>query len=100
MSPLQVYICGLSGTLGIIFLAKYLKDLPFFSYWGRYSIMILLTHGLLLQVYIPIIKKIPVSDTLLEIILLVITMFSYNILIPIMKKYLPYVTAQKDVIKV
>ena len=100
ISPLFVYISGLSGTLGIIFLAKYLEDIPFFSYWGRYSIMILLTHGLLLQVYIPIVKKIPVSATLLEIILLLVTMFSYNILIPIMKKYLPYVTAQKDVIPV
>lgn len=100
ISPFFVYLCGMSGTLGIIFLAKYLKDLPFFSYWGRYSIMILLTHGLLLQVYVPIAKKIPISDTLLEIILLIVTMFSYNILIPIMKKYLPYVTAQKDVIKV
>lgn len=100
ISPLFVYISGLSGTLGIIFLAKYLEDIPFFSYWGRYSIMILLTHGLLLQVYIPIVKKIPVSATFLEITLLLVTMFSYNILIPIMKKYLPYVTAQKDVILV
>lgn len=98
--PLQVYCCGLSGALGVIFLAKYLKDLPFFSYWGRYSIMILLTHGLLLQVYIPVIRRLPLSDTLLEIIILIVTMFSYNILIPIMKKYLPYVTAQKDLISI
>ena len=100
ISPWQVYLSGISGTLGIIFLAKYLKDIPFFSYWGRYSIMVLTTHGLLLQVYIPIAKKIPVSATLTEIILLIVTMFSYNIIIPIMKKYLPYVTAQKDVIKI
>ena len=100
ISPLEVYLCGLSGTMGIIFLAKYLKDLPFFSYWGRYSIMILLTHGLILQVYIPLAKKLPLSETLLEIILLLVTMFSYNFIIPIMKKYLPYVTAQKDVIQI
>lgn len=100
ISPLAVYICGLSGTLGIIFLAKYLKDIPFFSYWGRYSIMILLTHGLLLQVYIPIMKKLHFGDDLSVVLLLIVTMFSYNLIIPLMKKYLPYVTAQKDVIPV
>lgn len=100
MHPLLVYLRGLSGTLFIVFLAKYLKNLPFISYWGRYSIMVLLTHGLLLQVYIPIMKKLHLGDGLSVVLLLIVTMFSYNLIIPLMKKYLPYVTAQKDVIPV
>ncbi len=100
MHPLLVYIRGMSGTLFIVFLAKYLKNLPFISYWGRYSIMVLLTHGLLLQVYIPIVKKLHLGDDLSVVLLLIGTMFSYNLVIPLMKKYLPYVTAQKDVIPV
>ena len=62
--------------------------------------MILLTHGLLLQVYIPIMKKLHLGDDLSVVLLLIVTMFSYNLIIPLMKKYLPYVTAQKDVIPV
>ena len=100
ISPLAQYIGGLTGTIGVIFLSKYLGTLPFVSYWGRYSLMILCTHALLLQIYVPIVRKIHLPVGAAVMALLVITMFSYQLLIPLMKKYLPYVTAQKDVIKI
>lgn len=100
ISALAQYVGGMTGTLGIIFLSKYLGTLPFVSYWGRYSLMILCTHALLLQIYVPIVKKIHLPVGIAVLVLLVVVMFSYQLIIPLMKKYLPYVTAQKDVIKI
>lgn len=92
----------MAGTLGVFFTAKFLGNAPFITYWGRYSLMILCTHILLLQVLVPIGRKclsiIPLS--VIAIIILIIVMFSYQLLIPIMKKYIPYFTAQKDVINI
>ena len=98
--PILQYVCGMSGTLGIIFTAKMLRTLPFITYWGRYSIMILCTHGLLLHVLLPLARHAHLSTMMMAVVLLPIIMFSYQLLIPLMKKYLPHVTAQKDVIKI
>lgn len=100
INPFAQYLCGITGTFFVIFSAKIIRDLPFISYWGRYSIMILVSHQLLLHVLTPLFRKahLPIPITIL--VLLVIVMFSYQLLIPLMKKYLPYVTAQKDVINV
>lgn len=92
----------MSGTLGVIFTAKMLRDLPFITYWGRYSIMILVTHTLVLQVFMPLGRKFLIGfpQFVMVMIILIATMFSYQLLIPLMKKYIPYFTAQKDLIDV
>lgn len=41
---LTMYPAGLLGTLGVIFIAKWLHYIPLIVYWGRYSIMILVSH--------------------------------------------------------
>ena len=98
--PILVYVCGMAGTMGTIFTAKLLSDLPFITYWGRYSLIILCTHGLLLQVFMPLSRKVDLPKPIMAFIVLGVVMFSYQLIIPLMKKYLPYVTAQKDVINV
>jgi len=100
IGPVAQYLCGITGTLFVIFSSKMIRDLPFISYWGRYSIMILVSHGLLLQIFVPLSRKIHIAVPIKIIVLLGLVMFSYQILIPLMKKYLPYVTAQKDLINV
>lgn len=100
INPFWQYVCGITGTLGIIFTAKVIKHIPFVTYWGRYSIMILVTHSLLLKIITPPILKIHLPISLTVILMLTVVMFSYQFLIPLMQKYLPYVTAQKDVINV
>lgn len=100
IGPFSQYLCGITGTLSVIFISKMVRDLPLISYWGRYSIMILVSHGLLLQVFVPLIRKVHLSVPIATIVILTMVMFSYQIIIPLMKKYLPYVTAQKDVIDV
>jgi fucose 4-O-acetylase-like acetyltransferase len=98
INPIAQHLCGITGTLFIIFFAKIIQDLPLISYWGRYSIMILVSHQLLLQILSPLFRKVPINIPLKIVVLLGVVMFSYQFLIPLMKKYLPYVTAQKDVI--
>ena len=100
INPIAQYLCGITGTLFVIFSAKIIRDLPFITYWGRYSIMILVTHGLVLQIVVPLFRKAHLPTAITTVLLLVVVMFSYQLLIPLMKKYLPYVTAQKDVINV
>ena len=83
--PILQYVCGLAGTLGVIFLAKMLKDLPFITYWGRYSIMILVSHALILQVYIPLFKMLHLPNYATKIVVLLVTMFTYLLIIPLTK---------------
>lgn len=101
ISFLTLYPCGFLGTMGVIYCAKYFKTLPLISYWGRYSIMILVTHRMVYQLYHPILMYFMggANVWLIVFVNLLCTMLSYQLLIPLMKKILPYVTAQKDLIK-
>lgn len=100
INPIAQYLCGITGTLFIIFSSKIIRYIPFISYWGRYSLMILVSHGLLLQIFVPLLRKVHLPISVTTVILLAVLMFSYQIIIPLMKKYLPHVTAQKDMINV
>ena len=101
-AAIVVYPCGFLGTYGVIMLAKILKRLPLISYFGRYSIMILVTHIEVFNFYAGVLKhsglNLPVGY--IYVINLVLTMLSYVIIIPFMRKYMPHVTAQKDVIPI
>ncbi len=99
-SIFTIYSCGLIGTLFIIFFSKILKSLPLISYWGRYSIVILCTHNMVIQFLAIFLKKTHWNNTALCVSDLIITMMLYLLIIPFSLKYLPHVTAQKDVIKV
>ena len=99
-NPVWLYTCGLTGTLGVMLLAKQIKWLPCVSYWGRYSIMILVTHKILIQIYMLAIPKFIDNNVIQTFVVLLITLFSYMAIIPLFLKFLPYVTAQKDLIKV
>ena len=97
-----MYSTGITGTLMVMLLAKLFHRLPLISYWGRYSIIILCTHQLVIQFVTLILRKIivDVSPWSLLIMVFIITMGLCLLIIPFCIKYLPYVTAQKDVIKI
>lgn len=97
---LIVYGCGLTGVFSIIFLSKAIKKLPYISYIGRYSIMLLCTHFIIVTYLNSFLRKFISSDWTIMSINLVVTISLYSIIIPFMKKYMPHVTAQKDVIKI
>jgi len=97
---LHRYICGLFGTFGILLLAKLLKWLPTFSYFGRYSIMILISHIMVYLAFVTICQHFGLSNVVTFCITIVATWLSYYLIIPFMRRFLPYVTAQKDIIPV
>ena len=98
--PLWLFPSCCLGALSIILLAKYIKRIPWFTYIGRYSIILLLFHE---PIYINVIKLVKLtgaSGYLLGIASFLITMVILTVIISPVIKYLPHVTAQKDVIKV
>ena len=100
VNPIVQYVCGMMGVLGVVFTAKLLRNLPYIAYWGRYSLIILVTHALLLQVYMPVARLFlsNLPQGVIAVIVLAAVMFSYQLIIPLMIRYLPYFTAQKDLI--
>ena len=93
-------ICGFLGSLGVVLCSKMIHKLPGVSFLGRYSIIILCTHMLVIQVVLTVIRRFHFSNVCEFIVVFICTMLSYFIIIPFCKKYFPYVTAQKDVIRV
>ena len=95
------FMTGVTGTLFILLLARLIDRLPFFSYVGRYSIMLLLTHDLLIRALTPLCVSLSEkTGSQTAIFLLFITvLMSYYLLIPLMQRFLPHVTAQKPLFR-
>lgn len=101
----SLYVCGIAGSLGTLSLAKLFHKLPFLSYLGRYSIIILCTHmipGSYLFLFAPLKVFFCIQSSFLFhlFLLIVLLILEYTVIIPIFKKYLPYFTAQKDLIPI
>lgn len=95
-----VYPCGMLGTYGVVMLSKLLKRLPLISYLGHYSIMVLVTHVEVYKFWVSVLKAAEVPWEMSCYPNLALTLLSYLILIPFMRRFMPHVTAQKDIIKV
>jgi fucose 4-O-acetylase-like acetyltransferase len=95
----SVYLCGILGTLAVLFFSKAIKKLPLVSYFGRFSIMVLVTHGWVQWGIIKILQENHVHwpRPVALAFVFVVTMLLYLGIIPLMKRFLPHVTAQKDV---
>ena len=98
----SMYLCGLSGALAILLLSKAIGKIPLVSYFGRYSIMILVTHGWVQWTIIKILWECHIhwSKNASLAFVFIVTMLLYLGIIPLMRKFMPHVTAQKDVFKV
>lgn len=96
-SYFTAHLCGILGTLMTLFLSKRIGAIPIVSYLGRYSIIILCTHILLIKAFICLFFS-NMSAAIAATLLFVILVVSELALIPIFRKYLPHVTAQKDLI--
>lgn len=95
---LSIYIVSIILVVSLLLICKRLKWLPILSYLGRYSIIILCCHGLYIDfAYMPLylILRRPITE--FESILLVWVLCWVSI--PIIKKLLPYFTAQKELIR-
>jgi len=97
-SLFTLYICGFLGSLMIIFIAKYIGIIPIITYYGRYSIIILCTHYLLYTVLNHFLFHFFENGLFKIMCIFIIIMLFELAIIPISKKYLPYATAQKDLL--
>ena len=100
-SYFTLYPLGFLGTIGILYCAKFFNHIPFISYLGRYSIMVLVTHLLFFPRLKPIVSMV-FGGKMVEmqfVVTFLLTLLLCFALIPLMKRFLPHVTAQEDVLK-
>lgn len=101
-NPVVMLLGGVTGTLMVMFLSKMIGRLPFVSHWGRYSIIILCTHIMLIQLLVRVMEKVGVAAAIgpwpCILLALAIVMFSYEAIIPLCIRFIPWFVAQKEVI--
>lgn len=76
------------GVMSLLIICRKFKHVPYVSYVGRYSIMVLVTHE-------PMIRLLNVFHVHNIYICFLIIAISYFAIIPFMRKFMPHVTAQK-----
>lgn len=94
------YICSITGVMALLLILKKIGKLPLLSYYGRYSIIILCTSHL---IYSPL--KVLCTHLISEwggvnVIVFISTMLIEIAIIWLCRKFLPYVTAQRDLIPI
>ena len=87
-----VYLTSAAMVIGTLLLCKKIGRLPVVSYIGRYSIIPLGIHWVLIHYINKIMPSLPYST----LVIFVLTVTISICLIPVFIKYFPYFTAQKD----
>ena len=95
------YISGLAGSFFVVSFSSLINRLPVISYLGRNSIVIILTHGLLIRLMAPaVIKLSGYIGPFGAISLCWLTMtLSYLLITPVILRLLPRFTGQKPLLK-
>lgn len=99
---LLILLNSFSFTFGVLFVCKTIRRIPLVSYAGRYSIILLCTH----YIYMSLLYEIGVEYGLMGvdgqagIILLSGTLLLSLSTVSLFRRYLPWFTAQKDLIRV
>ena len=94
-----IHLTGIAGTITVLTISRLINRIPVISIWGRYSIMILCSHIVVILALIHLLGN-RLSGGVLFVAVFVTTLAICHFLIPLMKRYMPHVTAQKDVIKI
>ncbi len=97
LGVIEFYPYGIIGTLCVLSLARIAGNIPFVSYLGRYSIIVLCTHAYVIQFSSWMTSVFCVKS--LSVVFLVTSIICFAV-IPFFKRYLGVFTAQKDLIKV
>ena len=93
---IQLYPYGILGTLVVLHISRLMGKVPYLSYIGRYSIIVLCTHAYCIQFSGYVLSNFIHERHLLLIATFILTVVINATIIPIFKQWLPYVTAQKD----
>jgi fucose 4-O-acetylase-like acetyltransferase len=96
----EVYITAILGSFSLIAFSKlFYRWLPCFTYWGKYSLIILCTHNSILQVLNIITTKFQLSVWLSVVLILVVTMMLYYFIVPLLIRIIPWFVNQKHLLK-
>lgn len=96
-----MYVCGLSGTVMVLCISKIVGRIPLVSYLGRYSIIVLLTHLIVIVGLKSVERHVlgTIGDDYFWGIGYWVVVFAEIPIIWLSRKYLPYIFAQKPVFK-
>lgn len=92
----STYLLGMISALSLLYTCKAIKKLPFISYAGRYSIVLLCVHHL---IYRPL-KVILPSSSSQDVIVALLTVLLSTACIPFFKQYLPRFIGLKNLINI
>jgi len=96
---ISFYVCAISGTLFVILISKVIKKLPIISFIGRYSIIALGTHWIIIGILKKTLFFITNSWALSITTFILVILISIPV-IKLLKKYFPKFVSQQDLIKV
>lgn len=94
---LLTYIGSISCVIAILLLCKMLRHVPIISYCGRYSIVLLCLHHMIYRPIKLVVDKLDINYA--GHIISILTIASCIAMIPLCIKYIPWFTAQKDLVK-
>lgn len=95
----STYLLSFTSVMSILFLCKALKHIPFITYIGRYSIILLCVHHMIYRPLIVLFNLFP--DFLFKnFTIALLTLLLSAACIPVCKKWIPWFVAQKDLIKI
>ena len=91
----MMLLVGIIGSIGFLSIARLFKHIPIVSYIGRYSIIVLITHKVLIVILNHLLRDMPYNEIIVftGVILLEIPIIIFC------KRYLPYLFAQKELLK-
>lgn len=93
----MLYAIPFLAILSLFWVSKNLGKIPLISYYGRYSVIIVGTHQLIIS-YLSLAVRgfLSVRSPIIALAIFIIVMLAELIIIPTFVRYLPRFTAQKD----
>ncbi len=96
-SPLKLFVMTPMVIFSLFFVCQYVKrPVPLISFWGRYSLIVLGTHYFLIGGLKMIANKLFGNETIVWLLVCVVTMILEIPVIYLLKRHLPRLTAQKE----
>lgn len=95
----STYLISITSVLAVLFLCKTINHIPFISYCGRYSIVLLCVHHMIYRPLMVLLPKTGIEFLSEKWSIAIITLLLSVLCIPICKRLIPWFIAQKDLIK-
>ena len=96
----SLYVLPFIAILSLLWCCKCFRYVPMVCYYGRYSIIIVGTHQVLISyVWFALLGLFKIHNLALRLLTFVIVMLIELLLVPLLKKYFPKLTAQKEFFK-